>query len=53
MLAHTLIEQGENTINSQGFNVIQLAKELGKCRNIIKALELQKKKLKTQRRCKK
>lgn len=43
VLAHTLIEQGENTINSQGFNVIQLAKELENAgKEVIKALELQK-----------
>lgn len=43
VLAHTIIEEGEKAINSQGFNVIQLAEELKKHgQDIVASLEKQK-----------
>lgn len=43
VLAHSMIEEGERTINEKGFNVIQLAEELRRgSETVIKMLESQK-----------
>lgn len=42
VLAHAMIEEGENAIRDKGFNVIQLAEELKKAsKEVIKSLESQ------------